>query len=130
MRTLVAVLICIVLLSARTSPERARIPTVAADTVTIGEVRHGSEIDAVAGHGDSPDALVVQRPVGASEGAKSSVFVVDADGLRRVAVEYGRASQSLIQIISGVSPGDRIVVSDMRAWDAFERLRLRWRPRS
>ena len=132
MRTLVAVLICIVLLSARTSPERARIPTVAADTVTIGEVRHGSEIDAVAGLGDSPDALVVQRPVGASEGAKSSVFVVDSDGdgLRRVAVEYGRASQSLIQIISGVSLGDRIVVSDMRAWDAFERLRLRWRPRS
>ena len=128
MRTLLAVLICIVLLSARTSPERAKLPTVAADTVTIREVRRGSVIGAVAELGDSRDALLVERPVGAREGAKSSLFVVDADGvLERVAVEYGRASPSLIQIVSGVSPGDRIIVSDMRAWDAFERLRLRLR---
>ena len=101
----------------------------AVDVVTIREVRRGSEIGDVAGFGDSPDALFVERPVGASEGTKSSVFVVDADGVRlqRVAVEYGRASTSLIQIVSGVSRGDRIVVSDMRAWDAFERLQLRSR---
>jgi HlyD family secretion protein len=57
------------------------------------------------------------------------VFVVDADGerVRRVAVEYGRASPSLIQIVGGLSPGDRIIVSDMRAWDAFQWLRLRSR---
>ena len=129
MRTLMAVLICIVLLSATTSPERTQFPTVAADTVTIREVRRGSEIGTVAELGGSSDALLVERPVGAREGAKSSVFVVDVDGvlLRRVAVEYGRASQSLIQIVSGVSPGDRIIVSDMRAWDAFDRLRLRWK---
>jgi HlyD family secretion protein len=121
------VLIGIVLLSAGTSPERPQPPTVAADTVTIGEVRRGSEIGAVAELGDSRDALLVERPVGAREGAKSSVFVVDADRerLRRIPVEYGRASSSLIQIVGGLSPGDRIIVSDMRAWDAFERLRLR-----
>jgi len=119
MRTLFAVLACIVMLSVGTSPDRAKLPTVAADTVTtdtvtIGDVRR------------SPDALLVRRPVGAREGAKSSVFVVDADGVaRRVAVEYGHASPPLIQIVSGVSPGYRIIVSDMRAWDAFERLRLR-----
>jgi multidrug efflux pump subunit AcrA (membrane-fusion protein) len=57
------------------------------------------------------------------------VFVVDEDGLllRRVRVEYGRASSSMIHIVSGVSPGDRIIVSDMRAWDAFEWLQLRSR---
>jgi hypothetical protein len=119
MRTLFAVLACIVMLSAGTSPDRAKLPTVAADTVTtdtvtIGQVRR------------SPDALLVRRPVGAREDAKSSVFVVDAYGeARRVAVEYGQAAPPLIQIVSGVSPGDRIIVSDMRAWDAFERLRLR-----
>src|SRR4030095_11823769 len=127
MRTLMTVLIGIVLLSAGTSPDRPQAPTVAADTVTISEVRRGSEIGAVAELGGSHDALLVERPVGAREGAKSSVFVVDTDGerLRRVAVEYGLASSSLIQIVSGLSPGDRIIVSDMRAWDAFERLRLR-----
>ena len=127
MRTLVAVLIGIVLLSARTTPDRAKVPTVAANTLTIGEVRRGSEIGVVAGLDDSRDGLFVERPAGAREGARSSVFVVDADRdqLRRVAVEYGRASTSVIQIESGVSPGDRIILSDMRAWDAFERLQLR-----
>jgi HlyD family secretion protein len=130
MRTLIAVVIGVVLLSAAISnPERTRLPTVSADTVTIREVRRGSEIGAVTELGDSRDALLVERPVDAREGAKSSVFVVDDDGvlLRRVPVGYGRASASLIQIVSGVSPGARIVVSDMRAWDAFDRLRLRVR---
>jgi len=114
MRTFIAVLIGIVLLSAATSPDRAKPPTVAADTVTLREVR---------------DTLLVERPVGATDGATSSVFVVDEDRLllRRVRVEYGRASSSLIQIVNGVSPGDRIIVSDMRAWDAFDRLQLRSR---
>ena len=129
MRTIVAVLIGVVLLSPSTSPDRAKVPTVAANILTISEVRRGSEIGAIAELGDSPDGLFVERPAGAREGAKSSVFVVDADRIqvRRVAVEYGRASTSVIQIVSGVSPGDRIIVSDMRAWDAFERLQLRSR---
>jgi hypothetical protein len=117
MRTLFAVLICLVLLPAAITPDRTRPPTVSADTVTLREVRSES------------DTLVVERPVGAREGATSSVFVVDDDGvlLRRVAVGYGRASASVIQIVSGVSARDRIVVSDMRAFDAFDRLRLRLR---
>lgn len=120
------VLIGIVLVSPRTSPDRTPLPTLSADAVTIKEVRHGSEIDAVASHSDLRDALLVERPVGALEGAIASVFALDADGVRlqRVAVVYGRASSSLIQVVSGVSPGDRIIVSDMRAWDSFERLRL------
>ena len=130
MRTLVAVLICIVLLPAAISaPEETRVPTMSADTVTLREVRPASEIGAVTELGDSRDTLVVERPVGASEGARSSLFVVDDDGvlLRRVPVEYGRATPSLIEIVNGVSSGDRIVVSDTRSWDAFDRLRLRLR---
>lgn len=124
MRTLMTVLIGIVLLGAGTDLDRAPLPSVTADTVTIREVRRGSEIGAALG--DSRDALLVERPVGASEGTTSSVFVVDVNGehLRRVAVQYGRASPSLIQIVSGISAGDRIVVSDMSGWDAFEQLRL------
>jgi HlyD family secretion protein len=130
MRTLMAVLVGIMLLPAALSnPERTKAPTVSADAVTLREVRRGSELGAVTELGGLRDAVLVERPVDARAGAKSSVFVVDEDGvlLRRVAVEYGHASPSLIQIVSGVSPGDRIIVSDMRAWDAFEQLRLRAR---
>jgi HlyD family secretion protein len=113
MRALLAVLTFIVLFPAAISnPERPKLPTVSALTVTISEVG---------------DTLFVERPVDAREDAQASVFVVDDDGtlLRRVPIVYGRASRSLIQIVSGVSPGDRIVVSDMRAWDVFERVQLR-----
>ena len=129
MRTLIAVLIGIVLLPAISSPDRTPPPTVSAAIVTLSEVRRASEVGAVTELGDSGDTLLVERPVGGSEGATSGVFVVDAEGvlLRRVRVTYGRASPSLIQIMSGVSPGDRIVVSDMRAWDAFDVIRLGFR---
>jgi hypothetical protein len=130
MRTLGAVLIGIVLLPAAIwNPEERRYPTVAADTVTLREVRRASEIGVVSELGDSRETLLVERPVGAREGAQSGVFVVDEDRmlLRRVAVWYGRASPTLIQIVSGVSAGDRIVVSDMRGWDQFDVLRLRAR---
>jgi HlyD family secretion protein len=115
MRLLLAVLIGVVLLSAVTNPDRADPPTVAADMVTIKEVQLGS---------------LVQRPAGAKDGAQSSLFVVDKiekDGLllRRVPIQYGPGSTSLIKITSGVAMGDRVVVSDMRAWEQFDRLRVR-----
>ena len=129
MRTLGAMLIGIVLLPAAISnPEQRRLPTVLADTVILREVRRGSEIGVVTELGDSRETLLVERPVDAREGAQAGVFVLDEDEmlLRRVVVGYGRGSSSLIQVVSGVSPGDRIVVSDMRAWDSFDLIRLRF----
>ena len=69
----------------------------------------------------------MRRPVGANSGTKASVFVVSRDGveLRRVPVEYGRSFSYFIQIVSGVASGDRLVMSDMSAWDSCDRIRLR-----
>jgi hypothetical protein len=128
MRTVAAVLIGVVLLPAAISnPEQIRLPTVSADIVTLSEVRRASDIGDVADVAGARDALMVQRPIDAREGAQSSVFVLDKDGvlLRRVPVAYGRSSSSLIQVLSGVSADDRVVVSDLRAWDEFDQLQLR-----
>lgn len=130
MRTPLAVLLCVMLSPAVISnPERPGIPTVAADALTIREVRRGSEIDGLTELGDLRDLLFVERPVDAREGTTSSVFVLNADGvlLQRVQVWYGRAVTPLLQIERGVSVGARVVVSDMRAWDQFDRLQLRSR---
>ena len=127
MKRLAAVLICIALFPAISMPDRGSLPAVAADTVTIRNVRRASGFGTVTEFGHAVDVLLVERPVDAREHATASVFVVDEDGavLQRARVEYGRSSMSFIQIVSGVSPGDRIVVSDMRAWDRFDRIRLR-----
>jgi hypothetical protein len=130
MRTLVTVLMGVLLLPAAISnPERPNLPTVSADSVTLREVRRASEIGAADELGGSRETLLVERPVGAREGTQSSVFLFDHEALllRRVPVRYGRGSPSHIQIVSGVSAGDRIAVSDLRAWDAFEQLRVRSR---
>ena len=43
----------------------------------------------------------------------------------RVQVKLGRSSVNAIEVISGLNVGDEVVLSDMSAWDAFERVRLR-----
>ena len=116
MRTFLLALIGVVLFSAAFwDSKRTPLPMVSTDAVSIREV------------GRQRDTLIVERPADAREGAISSVFLVTkSDGvLRRVQVQYGRHSSASIEVVSGLSAGDRIVVSDMRAWDQFERLQLR-----
>ena len=128
MRALAATLICVALLPASVGPPRRNPPTLLADTVTLREVRRASATGTPTVLAESPDTLLVERPFRAKPGATMGVFVVGRDGvlLRRVVVTYGRASGALIQIVNGASPGDRVVVSDMSAWDAFDGLQLRW----
>ena len=43
----------------------------------------------------------------------------------RVQVQLGRSSVNTIEVKGGVKEGDELVLSDMSAWDAFDRVRLR-----
>jgi hypothetical protein len=117
MRTLFTALTCVVLFSTVILNPEPKIPTVSAETVSIKEVG-----------ADSSDRLMVERPAGARESALSSVFhVTDHGMLHRGVVQYGRASLSQIEVESGLARGDRIIVSDMSAWDQFDRIRMRSR---
>lgn len=48
-----------------------------------------------------------------------------AGDAERVQVRVGRSSVNTIEILSGLNEGDQVVVSDMSAWDAVDRVRLR-----
>jgi len=37
----------------------------------------------------------------------------------------GKSSVNTLEILSGLNEGDRVVLSDMSAWDAVDRVRLR-----
>ena len=39
-------------------------------------------------------------------------------------VKLGRSSVNTIEILSGLQVGDQVILSDMSAWDAFNRIRL------
>jgi multidrug resistance efflux pump len=56
-----------------------------------------------------------------------SLFKLDAggDAATRVPVELGRNSVNTIEIIRGLAPGDRIILSDMSAFATADRVRIR-----
>jgi HlyD family secretion protein len=71
--------------------------------------------------------LKMKRPVGTQEGSEVSLFKVSADGktARRVPVRLGRSSLREIEILEGLNAGDRIILSDMSAFEGYDLIRLR-----
>ncbi len=72
------------------------------------------------------DILFVGRPVFGQEESVVSLFRVEADGTHasRMRVVLGRASVNTIEVLDGLQPGDRVVLSDMSTWDRFDRVRI------
>ena len=72
------------------------------------------------------DTLYVGRPSFGTADTEVALFRVGIDGndAERVPVRLGRASVNLIEVVGGLSEGERIVLSDTSQWDEFDRLRL------
>ena len=73
------------------------------------------------------NVLYVGRPAFGQEQSTVGLFkVTDESGeAERTQVKLGRSSVNTIEIQSGLNVGDQVVLSDMSAWDAFDRVRLR-----
>jgi HlyD family secretion protein len=73
------------------------------------------------------DVLYVGRPAFGQEQSTVGLFKVDPEGsgAARVQVKLGRSSVNNIEVLSGLKVGDTVVLSDMSAWDAFDRVRLK-----
>lgn len=73
------------------------------------------------------NVMFVGRPAFGQAETTTTLFRLepDGDGARRVPVELGRASVSLIEIARGLEPGDRVILSDTTSYDQHDRLRLR-----
>lgn len=71
------------------------------------------------------DVLFVGRPASSQENALIGLFKIGRDGsATRVPVKFGRSSVTTVEVISGLNVGDQIVLSDMSAWDGYERVRI------
>jgi multidrug resistance efflux pump len=73
-----------------------------------------------------PNVLYVGRPAGAQPHATLSLFrlVPGSEEAERVQVQLGKSSVNTIEVLRGLTEGDQVVLSDMTAWDAVERVRL------
>jgi multidrug resistance efflux pump len=72
------------------------------------------------------DVLALGRPAAAQPGATLALYKLDESGdtATRVPVAIGKISVRAIEIKSGLSVGDRVIISDMSEWDRHERVRL------
>jgi HlyD family secretion protein len=71
------------------------------------------------------DVVYVGRPAFGQERSTVGIFKVDATGIaHRTQVQLGRSSVNTIEILAGLQPGDRVILSDMSQWDANERIKL------
>jgi len=71
------------------------------------------------------NVLYVGRPAFGQEQSTVGLFKVQRDGsASRVPVTLGRSSVNAVEILSGLVVGEQVVLSDMSAWDAYDRIRL------
>ena len=73
------------------------------------------------------DVIYVGRPAFGQELSTVGLFKLVDNGqdAARVQVKLGRSSVNTIEIQGGLQPGDQVILSDMSAWDRFDRIRLR-----
>jgi len=72
------------------------------------------------------DVVYMGRPTNGQPNGVISIFRITPDGQHasRVQVKLGRASVDTIEILSGLNPGDQVILSDMTAQDGHDRIRL------
>ena len=72
-----------------------------------------------------PRAVRVARgPFVTGEGS-ADVFVVRGERATKTAVTFGLASQKYFEVTSGLTPGDEVIISDMRDYQRLNTIRLR-----
>jgi hypothetical protein len=72
------------------------------------------------------DVMHVQRPAYGQAESTVGLFKLDPDGktATRVNVKLGRSSVSTIEIVNGLQPKDKVIVSDMSQWDNVAKVRI------
>ncbi|MEP6689553.1 MAG: HlyD family efflux transporter periplasmic adaptor subunit [Gemmatimonadaceae bacterium] len=105
--------------------------TVAVDVSLEGELPKGARpdlsVDGTITIDRLQNTIFVGRPAYGQAESTVGIFRQTADGkeAERVNVKLGVSSVNTIQVLSGLKVGDVVIVSDMSAYDQFERVRIK-----
>jgi HlyD family secretion protein len=111
-------------------------PSASAGTVTVevhldGELPKGARSDiSVDGTIEIErlnDVVYVGRPAYGQAESTVGLFKLTPDGktATRVQVKLGVGSVSTVQVLQGLVPGDKVIISDVSQWDSQDRLRIK-----
>ena len=71
------------------------------------------------------NVLYVGRPAYGQPESTVGIFKLVLNGeVYRVQVKLGRSSVNQIEIVEGLREGDQVILSDMSAWDTYDRMKL------
>jgi HlyD family secretion protein len=103
--------------------------TVGVDVTLEGELPPGARpdlnVDATIELERLTNVLFVESPTFGQENSTISLFKeLPGRELVRTPVKIGRRSVQFVEVLEGLAEGDRVVLSDMSQYDAFDRLRL------
>jgi HlyD family secretion protein len=104
--------------------------TVTVDVCLTGEMPRGARpdltVDGTIVLENLPDVIQVGRPAFGQDAATISLFKVDptTGEATRTQVQLGRSSVTSVEIVKGLKPGDQVILTDMSAWDAYDRVRV------
>jgi HlyD family secretion protein len=72
------------------------------------------------------DVVYIGRPVFGQQDSTVQIFKLEPDGKHasKVKVTLGRSSVNTIEIKDGLKVGDQVILSDMSAYDSYDRIRL------
>ncbi len=104
--------------------------TVTVDITLTGDLPKGARpdlsVDGVIELERLDNVVFVGRPAFGQDRATVGIFKLDPEGVHaaRTQVQLGRSSVNTIEIVGGLQPGDRVILSDMSQWDASPRIKL------
>jgi len=70
--------------------------------------------------------LSVGRPAQVEANSEVDLFRLDPSGntASRVKIRVGATSVDRVQLLQGLQPGDRVILSDTSQWDKYDRIRV------
>ena len=73
------------------------------------------------------NVVYVGRPVSGQSNSRIMLFKLEANGqtAKKVPVQFGAASVNVIEIKSGLQPGDKVIISDMSKYEGVAAISLR-----
>jgi HlyD family secretion protein len=104
--------------------------TVTVDVAIDGELPKGARpdlsIDGTIELERLNDVIYVGRPAFGQENNTVGIFKLrnGSNEATRTPVKLGKSSVNTIQILSGLEPGEQVILSDTSAWDSHDRIRL------
>ena len=107
--------------------------TVLVDVTIVNELPRGARpdlsVDGTIELERLDNVVYVGRPAFGQENSTVGIFKANGDKntateATRVQVKLGRSSVNTIEILSGLQPGDWVILSDMSQWDSNDRVRL------